>query len=215
MIGYTIDLLKKVGLKQIIVVVGYAMETIKGYLKKRVTYAVQEERLGTGHAVQQALPLISEEIENVLVIYGDDSAFYPVSKIKKLLNFHKKQNNTVTLLTVEKKDPFGLGRIIRSKSGEVAAIVEQKHTTAQQKKIKEINTGCYCFKRSFLEQVIHKIKKNPESGEYYLTDVAKIAVDRGEKVKACPLGDENFFQGINTKKQWLEANKQKSKNKNV
>jgi bifunctional UDP-N-acetylglucosamine pyrophosphorylase/glucosamine-1-phosphate N-acetyltransferase len=202
--------MEAIGIKKIVAVVGFASHTVKEYLGDRVEYATQKDRLGTAHAVKQALPKLTDEITDVLVLNGDDSAFYPVDKMQKLIRLHQKENSQITVLTVRKKDPHGYGRIIRKCDGTIKAIIEEKHASAKQKKIKEINTACYCFKRTFLEQTIAKVRKNSQSGEFYLTDLVKIATDEDKKVSAFNLGKEKYFQGVNTHKQWQEANKKMS-----
>lgn len=202
MIGYTINLLKGVGFKKIIIVVGFAKESIINYLGEKFIYVKQPKRLGTAHALKCALPKIPKETKNIFVCYSDDTAFYPPQVIKKQVKLHLK--NDLTLLTVIKNNPFGLGRVIRDKQGRMMGIVEEKNATTLQKKIKEINTGCYCFKLAFLKKYLPLIKKNPVKGEYYLTDIVALAIAAGKKVRTLRISQGDYFQGINTKKQ-LEA----------
>lgn len=204
MIGYTVDLLKKVGFEKIIVVVGFAKESIINYLGEKFIYVKQPKRLGTAHALKCALPKLPLDTKNIFVCYADDTAFYPPQVIKKQVKLHLKNKNDLTLLTVIKNNPFGLGRIISDRQGRMIGIVEEKNATTLQKKIKEINTGCYCFKLAFLKKYLPLIKKNPVKREYYLTDIVALAIAAGKKVRTLRISQGDYFQGINTKKQ-LEA----------
>ena len=203
MIDYSLENLRQAGFSKPVVVVGYQAQKIKNHLKDCVIYAYQVEQLGTADAVKSAQPQIEKKIKNVLSIYGDDSAFYNPKTIKDLVNDHLEKQPAITLLTVEKEDPTGLGRIIRGKDGGVSGIVEEKLTSAQQKKIKEINTGCYVFNTDFLWPALKKIKKNP-AGEYYLTDLIKIAIAEGKKVNAYRISSPEWF-GINNSEELAKA----------
>lgn len=203
MIDYSLENLRQAGFARPILVVGFQAQKVKDHLKDSVIYAYQPKQLGTADAVKHALPHIGKEIEYVLSIYGDDSAFYNPKTIKDLIKDHQKKQPAITLLTVEKADPTGLGRIIRGKSGGVSGIVEEKLASAQQKKIKEINTGCYVFNTDFLWSSLKKIKKNP-AGEYYLTDLIKIAIAEGKKVNAYKISSQEWF-GINNSEELARA----------
>lgn len=213
MIAYAVDTLKKAGVDKVIAVVGYAHESVKEALGKKVTYAVQEKRLGTGHAVKQGLSKVPSKTELVLSMYGDDSAFYPVDLVRKMVSHHKKAKAFVTLLTIMKKNPTGLGRIIRDSENEIVAIVEEKNATGEQKEIGEINTGLYCFDHKFLRDNIDKIKRNKISGEYYLTDIVEIAKTQGLKVEALTWDDNSVWFGVNTIEQLEQAKKLMNKRK--
>jgi bifunctional UDP-N-acetylglucosamine pyrophosphorylase/glucosamine-1-phosphate N-acetyltransferase len=207
MIGYTVGLLKKVGFEKIVIVVGFKKESIINYLGKGFIYSHQKKRLGTAHAVKCALDKIPTGTKNVFICYSDDTSFYPPSVIKKLVNFHLRNKQDLTLLTLIKKEPFGLGRIIRNSQGEIRAIIEEKSASKEQKKIKEINTGCYCFNLSFLKKYLLMVKKNPLKGEYYLTDIVDLAIKDNKKVIALKIEQGDYFQGVNTKEQLIEADR--------
>jgi len=196
MIDYSLENLKKAGFAKPVIVVGFHSQKIKKHLGSKAIYAYQRKQLGTADAVKSAGPQIGKKIKNVLSIYGDDSAFYKPETIRNLIKDHIKNKSAITLLTVEKDDPTGLGRIIRGKDDRVIGIVEEKLASSQQKKIKEINTGCYVFNTDFLWPALKKIKKNP-AGEYYLTDLIEIAIAEGKKVNAYKISSQEWF-GINT-----------------
>ncbi|MEA3355370.1 MAG: sugar phosphate nucleotidyltransferase [Patescibacteria group bacterium] len=211
MICYTVDLLKNLGLKEIIVVVGFKKSSVINTLGNNYTYVVQNKILGTGHALKTALPAISKSTKNILVLQGDDTAFYDSKDIKAVIATHTKTKADMTILTVIKKDPNRLGRIIRDKNNQVKAIVEFKNANHQQKQIKEINTATYCFNHRFLKKYLKTIKKNPISKEYYLTDLLEIAIKHQKKVSAIKLKDSSKFQGINTLEE-LKISNRKMKN---
>lgn len=205
-IAYTYDTLKICGFESIIVVVGYASESVKQALSDNVTYALQENPQGTGHAVMMALPQLPQACETVVCMYGDDSAFYPPSLIQTLIKEHRIHHAAMTVVTLDKANPTGLGRIIRDPStNHITEIVEEKNATDIQKQITEINTGLYCFDRQFLDEAMKRLKRNTVSGEYYLTDVIGNAVESGKIVHAVKWPSDDIWYGVNTPEQLKEA----------
>jgi len=207
--------LKAQGFNNLFFVVGFAKESVMSVIGSSVTYVEQVEQLGTGHAVGVALQQISKNITKIIVIGGDDSAFYTDDILLKFLDAQSKRGYKMSVMTTEVEVPNGLGRIIRDSNNKnyTVAIVEEKNATEQQKKIKEINTGAYIFDREFLENNIKKINKNPVSGEYYLTDMLKITVSQGEPVFAFCVSNK-YFRGVNTPEELEAVNKEILTNKN-
>ena len=186
------------------VVVGFEAAQIQGYFKDEeapdINWVLQAERLGTGHAVQQALPDVDtgDECNWVMVLYGD------VPLIKSLtLNGLLEQMDleTLALLTVQAGNPSGLGRVIRDAAGRVTAIVEEKDANEEQKQIKEVNSGIMCIPAKKLEKWLGKVSNNNQQSEYYLTDIIGFAVSEGCQVKATTHPDEIEVQGVNDKAQ--------------
>ena len=204
MILHTIDLLENLAIKTIIVVVGFAKESVIKILDNRVIFAEQKKRLGTAHAVSRALKKLPNNIKTVLVLNGDDSAFYTENIIKKLIEIHWHENSALSFLTIAVDNPTGLGRIIRDHSGKVIGIVEDKDTLESQKKIKEINPACYVFEVSFLKKYLKLVGKSTVSGEYYLTSLIDIAIKNNEKLETLN-GGKLTWRGINTKEDLREA----------
>jgi len=211
LIAYTLDILKELSLEEIIIVVGHKASEVKkvvgqSYIstEKQASrcnrddykFAIQKERLGTGHAAATGLAEVSSDIRDVLVINGDDSAFYKPETIQKILNKHVGKGSTITFVTLELENPAGLGRVIRD-GEKVIGIVEEKIASKEEKKIKEINDGVYCFRRTWLEENLPKIKKSPV-GEYYLVDLIGLATSQGEKVGVFKLEDPLEWRGVNT-----------------
>jgi len=204
MIEHTVDLLEELKIQTKIAVVGFAKESVMTTLGNRVTYVVQEKRLGTAHAVECALKKLPVDIQTVLILGGDDSAFYKKETIEHLIKFHEKETAALSFLTITVDNPAGLGRVIRDESGRVTGIVEEKDAKENQKIIKEINPGCYIFEVSFLRKYLKKVEKSPVTGEYYLTSLLDIAIKNKEKLEAVAAG-QILWRGINTPKELIEA----------
>tara|TARA_B100002049_G_scaffold10917_1_gene7803 strand:+ start:440 stop:1822 length:1383 start_codon:yes stop_codon:yes gene_type:complete len=186
------------------VAVGFEAAQIRGYFKDGealdINWVLQAERLGTGHAVQQALPDVDtgDERNWVMVLYGD----VPLIKSVTLNGLLEQMDlETVALLTVQTENPSGLGRVIRDEAGRVAAIVEEKDANEEQKQIKEVNSGIMCIPAKKLEKWLGKVSNNNQQSEYYLTDIIGFAVSEGCQIKATTHPDEIEVQGVNDKAQ--------------
>jgi UDP-N-acetylglucosamine pyrophosphorylase len=198
MVHYVIDLAKKVGSDKIILVVGHQKEkVIEACNNLEVQFAVQQQQLGTGHAVGITENLLKDYQGDILVLSGD-VPLLKVETIKNLIEKHHQSGAIVTLLTAEIDDPLGYGRIIRNQDGSIFRIVEHQDATPDELKIKEINVGIYIFKKDELFQTLKLIKNDNVQGEYYLPDVVKIYVERKEKVVPVLTSDLNETRGINT-----------------
>lgn len=204
MIAYTLDLLKKIKIGKIVIVVGFAHKSIKKFLGPDYIYAHQRKRLGTAHATKCGLKSVSSNVDDILILNGDDSAFYRPEVIRKLVAEHKKKKADLTLLTIEAENPNGLGRILRNSGGKISGIIEDKDATSGQKKIKEINPACYVFKRKFLEKYLPRVSKSNVSGEYYLTDLIRLGVENKKKVASLTVKNI-FWRGVNTWEELKEA----------
>lgn len=203
-ITYGIELFEKLNIRPIIVVVGFAQDSVKKVLKnKSVKFVHQEKPLGTADAVRVALKGDLGDSTDTVVINGDDCAFYTKELLEKLIKLHISKHASLTVLTVEQKNPSGLGRIIRDKKGKLFAIVEEKDATNVEREINEINPGCYIFDVKFLQKYLPKLKKSPVTGEYYLTDLVVLAVGNDEKVET--LKASIPWRGVNTKEELQEA----------
>ncbi len=191
-----------------VVVVGHGKEQVQALLGDRVQYAVQPQLLGTGHAVRQAEGLLRGRADVVLVIYADTSLLQ-ISTLQNLLALFEQNRASgklaMTMLTVTRDDPQGFGRVIRNAQGEIQEIVEEVDCTPEQKAIRELNPGIYCFDGNWLWDNLAKIPLS-KKGEYYLTDMVGIAVQQGLRVitTPAPLEDVN---GINTRVQLAQAEK--------
>lgn len=187
---------EKAGVSDIVAVVGYQKEEVMAVLGDTVKYAFQEEMLGTGHAVMQAKEYLQGKKGRVLVLNGDVPLLRPET-LNKLLEKSIENKEYATLLTAIYDNPYGYGRIIRDEGGNVSAIVEEKDTTEDQKEIKEINAGIYCFDIEELMSALDEIKPNNSQGEYYITDVIEIMNKKGLKTGAVVVEDNTEILGVN------------------
>ncbi len=207
MIVHTSNILMKLGIKTIIIVVGFAKDSVMSLFKgKKVIFAEQKKRLGTAHAVQSAMKKLPANIENVLVLNGDDSALYSPEIIKKVINKHIVSGASFTFLTIEIENPAGLGRVVRDQNGNILKIVEDKDATEEILKIKEINPACYVFKVEFLKKYFPKIKKSSVTGEYYIVSFVDVGIKHNEKIETFRAG-HFVWRGVNTKEELQEAEK--------
>ena len=187
---------KKAGVGEIVAVVGYMKEEVMAVLGDKVKYAVQDEMLGTGHAVLQAKEYLKGKKGKVLVLNGDVPLIRPET-LNKLLEKSIENKEYATLLTAIYDNPKGYGRIVRDEGGNIAAIVEEKDTTDDQKEIKEINAGIYCFDIEELLAALENLSPDNAQGEYYLTDVIEIMNKKGLKTGAVVVEDNTEILGIN------------------
>lgn len=191
---------KKAGIDDIVTIVGYKKEQVQEVLKDSVKYFVQEEMLGTGHAVMQAKEYLKGKKGKVVVLNGDVPILRPET-IKKLIEKSNSNKEYATLLSAIYENPYGYGRIIRDEGGNVEAIVEEKDANEIQKEIKEINAGIYCFDIEELLKALEEINNDNASGEYYITDVIKIMNDKGLKTGATIVEDNTEILGVNDRVQ--------------
>ncbi len=162
-----------------------------------ITFVTQNPPLGTGDAVKKGLSAVGEDIEDILVLCGDVPLITPET-LKKFHQFHVDKKGDVTILTMFLDDPSGYGRIVRCGDG-VEEIVEEKDASDEVKKIKEVNTGIYFFKRDLLKECLEKLDRNNAQGEYYLTDVVKKANEMGFSVYPFPIDDYREVLGVNNR----------------
>lgn len=205
MLEWVIESCEESELSNICVVKGYKGTMIDEYLGGRYETVLQTERLGTGHAVMQAVPFLEKNIDgNTLVLCGD-APFIDSKTIKDSLRLHTSENNSVTVITSEVENPYGYGRIIRTETG-ISSIVEEKDATIEQKKIKEINSGAYWFKTEDLLDALKSLTTNNSQGEYYLTDTIYILLGKGKRANAFTSENPDVVLGANDRKGLLALN---------
>ena len=206
MLEWVIGACEGAGIDNLCVVKGYMGEMIDEYLGGRYETVLQAERLGTGHAVMQAIPFLEKNSDgNTLVLCGD-APFIDSKTVKESLEMHVKGGNSVTVITSELDNPFGYGRIIRTADG-ISSIVEEKDATPEQKNIKEINSGAYWFRTADLIEALGLLTTDNSQGEYYLTDTIYILLEKGRKADAFKSDNPNVVLGANDRKGLLMLNK--------
>ena len=205
MIHYVLDTARALRPRRIIVIVGHQAGAVRRELSGLpVEFAVQEEQLGTGHAVRQAEPLLAGESGVVLVVAGDTPLIRP-STLSSLIHAHRRDGAAASVLTARVDDPTGLGRILRDGAGRIDRIVEEKDATEEQRTIKEINTSTYCFEPALLMRALDRLTPENRQGEYYLTDTIGILRREGRRIADAPAGMQEEALGINTPEQLSAA----------
>ena len=197
MVQRIIDTVNQLGATSVNLIYGHGGEKLQAALQHNtLNWCLQAEQLGTGHAVQQAIPYLSDD-EDVLIVVGDAPLIKP-STLEQLLAV--KQQADLALLTVHLEDPSGMGRIIRQ-GEQVKAIVEHKDASEQQRQITEINTGMMIMSGRDLKRWLGKLNSDNSQGEFYLTDVIEMAAGEGKVIKAAQPSSAVEVEGINNRRQ--------------
>ena len=204
MVKHVIDTVKKAEIQDINLIIGKGAELVEEKTKDTgVTYSLQAEQLGTGHAVKCAKKFL-ENKSGVVAVFTGDTPLIKQSTVESLINDHINNKNAATILTAMVDDPTGYGRIVRDESGKVLKIVEHKDCNEEELKIKEMNSAIYCFDIELLVKSLDKLNNNNKQGEYYLTDVIGILKDEGYSIGAVVTDIEETI-GVNSRVQLAEA----------
>ncbi len=215
MVSYIIgSLLSLKEMEKIVAIVGYKRELVKKVLPAGVKAAVQRKMLGTADAVKAAIPAMKGYRGDTLIVCGD-TPLITRKTLSALMGSHIGGMNDVTIVTTVLKEPTGYGRIIRSKTGTVTGIVEEKSATPAQKKIKEINSGIYCYDWPKLAYALLRIKKNKLKGEYYLTDAIEIFRKKGFRIGTYTAENPAEVMGVDDLKRLQQAQEYFKRRKNV
>ncbi len=199
MVVHVLACARKLTSDNIFLVIGHQAALVKQEVCQYfpVNFVIQKSLLGTGDAVKQALPDLAPGTKDVLVLCGD----VPLIKedtLRALLATHRTSNAKLTVLAVDMEDPTGYGRIILDSSGDVTSIREESDATGKEKQITTINTGIYCFDRTFLEETIGLIRPDNNQAEFYLTDMVEIARSKREKISVRLMADSRQVIGVNS-----------------
>mgnify|MGYP003667560129 CR=1 FL=1 len=200
MLQHVVDTVSQLDAEGIHIIIGHGAEMVKDNIAGDVNWCYQEEQLGTGHAVAQALPSIPADSQ-VLILYGD-VPLISINTLSSLLNGSDEDN--IALLTVALENPAGYGRIIRNFEGNIKAIIEEKDASEEVKDITEVNTGILALTSNQLHKYIPLLGNNNAQGEYYLTDLIALANEFGNKIKAHHPQFEQEVQGVNNRLQLCE-----------
>lgn len=206
MIEYVVRTAEELAGESVFLVVGHQADKVRQEVSKRfsVRYVLQKELLGTGDAVKAALPALDDDILHVLVMCGD----VPLIRKKTLgdlVETHRRNNNSLTVLAAEVDEPDGYGRILLDTDGRVNCIREQADACEHEKEVCLVNTGIFCFNRAFLQEAIPMITTENEQKEYYLTDVIEIAVRKGKRSGVVKMSNSREMMGVNTCEQLERA----------
>lgn len=199
MIMYVVETAKKVAGNDVVLVIGNHAEKVRNIVSENhtVIFALQKEQLGTGHAVSCALPYLPDHTKDVIILCGD-VPLLTFETITRLLKDHIRANRDISLLAVTVKNPKGYGRVLFDEKMNVSGIVEELDASAEQKRIKTINTGIYCVKKEILFDSLNKIKSNNVQGEFYLTDIIELGYREGKVVGVLIGEDDEEIVGVNT-----------------
>ncbi|MGN0515505.1 bifunctional UDP-N-acetylglucosamine diphosphorylase/glucosamine-1-phosphate N-acetyltransferase GlmU [Eubacterium sp.] len=204
MIKYVVDAVKDAGAEDICVITGYRHEIVEGYLNSydsSIKTALQEPQLGTGHAVMQAREFISAHRDDDILILNGDGPLMDADTINKAYDYHKQNNNAITLISAIVEDTNGIGHIKRDENGVLERIIEHKDANEEQKKINESNAGTYWFNGSELLYALDRITNNNAQNEYYLTDSLEILIKKGMNAGAYVCENNESILGANDRKQ--------------
>jgi len=207
MCAYLIDTLKAVGVGDIVLVVGHQAELVQeAYKDYGVRFVVQEPQLGTGHAVQAAWVAVPAGAQTVMVLCGD-APLISGESILALQQLHKSTKAAITIQTIELPDGAHYGRVVRDKTGQVAAVLQSKDAKDRPEilAIREINTGAYCFEAAFLADNLPRLIPSPVTGEIYITDLIQLARAQGRGVAPLVDPDRDNLLGINSRAELAAA----------
>jgi bifunctional UDP-N-acetylglucosamine pyrophosphorylase/glucosamine-1-phosphate N-acetyltransferase len=207
LLAHVLQAARALGPRKVVVVHGHGAEQVRAaFTESNVEWVLQAEQLGTGHAVQQALPRVSQEAD-VLILYGD----VPLVASATLQRLAQAGAEGVGVLTAELEDPAGYGRIVRERSGRVARIVEQKDASPQELAIREVNAGFMAMSARRLLGWLGRLTNRNAQKEYYLTDVVSLAVAEGVPVNAVKVDNAWEVAGVNSKRELAELERRYQK----
>jgi bifunctional UDP-N-acetylglucosamine pyrophosphorylase / glucosamine-1-phosphate N-acetyltransferase len=196
---YVLDALAAAGIARPIVVIGHGADAVREAAGSRAEFVEQQEQLGTGHAVRQALPRLDGPAAPVLVLYGD-TPLLEAATITRLVELHRSSRASATMLTAELTDPSGYGRVIRRPDRVVTRIVEEADATPEEARVLEINAGTYVFDPGVLFAGLEALRPANAQGEFYLTDTIAWLLSKGHHVEAL-LADAEQTMGINSRRE--------------
>ena len=191
--------------EKIYVVVGHQAAEVEAAVRRELgsnadaaEFVTQKQQRGTGHAVMSAGEALKDS-DSILLVLSGDVPLVRVETLQKLVDYHQANGAACSILTVKLESPTGYGRMVRDASEGFARIVEQKDATPEERLIREINSGIYCFETIKLFRALNEVKPANQQGEYYLTDVPAILAAGGEKIAIYLHQDAREVSGINTR----------------
>ena len=208
MITIILDTLGRCNLDKIVVVIGHEGEMVKDALTEYpIDFVWQRQQLGTGHAVDQARPVL-EDFRGITLVAAGDVPFLSQESIEKLFRLHEAERAAATCLSAILDDPTGYGRIIREpNSNLMRRIVEHKDASEEERQVNEINSGTFCFDNQALFEALRHVSNDNAQGEYYLTDTIQILRQGGQRTAVTPADDPDELHGVNSVEQLVELEK--------
>ncbi len=205
LLWHVLYLLRVAGVKNNMVVVGHRAAQVKrAFEVEGVEFVIQEQQLGTAHAVAVAMDRLKGQYGDVIIMCGDTPLFYPAT-LKEFIRQHRQRASDVSILSAAFSDPAGYGRIIRDVKGQFLKITEEKDASLREKAVKEVNSGTYLARGEILFELVAGVECKNAQGEYYLTDIVELARKKGYKVDAFCVADEEEALGINSRSQLAKA----------
>jgi len=204
LVKFAVNACTKSGIGRVIIVVGHQAEKVKSVLGENFEYVYQEKRLGTGDALRQAAPLLKDSQGELVVVPGD-APFITPSTLVQLIQHHRETKPAATVLTALLADPGCYGRIVRNGYRQIKRIVESKDAGPEELKIKEVNSGIYCFDIQKLLPLLPHLSRNNKGGEYYLTDVVELFNEQELRVEAMRAQNPQVVLGVNTPEELKRA----------
>lgn len=204
LVDYVIEAARGAGAQEICLVVGYKQDVVcSSVAHKDVSYVLQPEQLGTGHAVKCAREFLGEA-GTTMILFGD-TPLITAETLRRLADYHEAQKNAVTVLSALTDDPDGYGRIIRDAHGNFIKSVEHKDAAPSERESHEINSGMYLFDTKELKYALDRLRPNNSQGEYYLSDALEIIKEKGLRVDAYRLDSSEDITGVNDQDQLAAA----------
>jgi len=198
LVEHVLDACEEAGVERRIVVIGHGREAVREALRDRaVEFVVQEEQLGTGHAALMAEPLL-RGVRGEAIILAGDAPLIRAETILALAESHRRERNAATVVTAVFDDAEGYGRIVKGAGGELLRIVEHRDATEEERAIREVNSGAYCFSIPELFEALAEVQPENAQREFYITDVIDILRGRGLRVGTFRVGDPDEVAGVNT-----------------
>lgn len=209
-VAHTVENLQQAGFapSKICFVIGFQGEQLRTYFGPNFVYAEQTELLGTAHAAFTGMRALPPDVRQVLVMGGDDSAFYRPETIRVFIEKHSVQGTHLSLLTACVEDPSQLGRIVRAPDGSMM-IVEKEYLTAEKETIKEISTGTFCFDRAWFEGMFPSMPRMKKLDEYGLPAALSMVQAQGKRCEVLALDNASEWFGVNTIEDLQEADRRK------
>jgi bifunctional UDP-N-acetylglucosamine pyrophosphorylase/glucosamine-1-phosphate N-acetyltransferase len=198
MLLHVLDAADEVAAERVVVVLGHGHAQVEPLLPAGCQVALQEQQLGTGHAVLSAAGKI---LPGPFLVLAGDTPLITGGLLRELVDHHRRSGATATVLTMDLPDPTGYGRVVRDEGGDLVKIVEHRDATPAERGLREVNSGMYVLPAPLALDILREVGSNNDQGEFYLTDVMAGLRARGERVSACKAEDASLVLGVNSREE--------------